>query len=47
MPVGPDLAGWLRPHGREELGGRPLGDGTPPGPPQEAERVPPLPGAEG
>jgi putative glutathione S-transferase len=43
VPAGPDLTGWLRPHGREELGGRPFGDGTPPGPPQEAERVPPLP----
>jgi putative glutathione S-transferase len=47
VPVGPDLAGWLRPHGREALGGRPFGDGTPPDPPQEAERVPPLPGAKG
>ncbi len=43
VPAGPDLAGWLRPHGREELGGRPFGDGTPRDPPQEAERVPPLP----
>src|SRR3546814_20585976 len=33
VPVGPDLAGWLEPHGREVLGGRPFGDGTPPGPP--------------
>ena len=24
---------WLTPHGREALGGRPFGDGTPPGPP--------------
>ena len=31
-PSGPDLAGWLTPHHREELGGRPFGDGTPPGP---------------
>ena len=30
---GPDLSGWLTPHGREALGGRPFGDGTPPGPP--------------
>jgi putative glutathione S-transferase len=38
VPLGPDLAGWLEPHGREELGGKPFGDGTPPGPvaPQEA-----------
>ena len=27
-------------HGREALGGRPFGDGTPPGAPSEAERVP-------
>ncbi|ALG08761.1 glutathione S-transferase family protein [Kibdelosporangium phytohabitans] len=40
IPSGPDLSGWLTPHGREELGGRPFGDGTPPGPPPEAERVP-------
>jgi glutathionyl-hydroquinone reductase len=42
VPKGPDLSGWLTPHGREELGGRPFGDGTPPGPPPEGERVPPL-----
>jgi putative glutathione S-transferase len=41
VPAGPDLSGWLTPHRREELGGRPFGDGTPPGPPPEAERVPP------
>jgi putative glutathione S-transferase len=40
VPVGPDVSGWLTPHGREELGGRPFGDGTPPGPPPEGERVP-------
>jgi len=40
VPKGPDLAGWLTPHGREALGGRPFGDGTPPGPPLEGERVP-------
>ncbi|MEV0644405.1 glutathione S-transferase C-terminal domain-containing protein [Phytomonospora sp. NPDC050363] len=40
VPVGPDLSGWLEPHGREELGGRPFGDGTPPGPPSAAETVP-------
>lgn len=40
VPDGPDLAGWLTPHGREALGGRPFGDGTPPGPPAESERVP-------
>ncbi|MFC8714120.1 glutathione S-transferase family protein [Streptomyces sp. NPDC057197] len=41
VPLGPDLSGWLTPHRREELGGRPFGDGTPPGPVPEAERVPP------
>ncbi|WP_328752450.1 glutathione S-transferase C-terminal domain-containing protein [Streptomyces sp. NBC_00285] len=40
VPLGPDLAGWLTPHHREELGGRPFGDGTPPGPPRPDERVP-------
>ena len=30
VPSGPDLAGWLTPHGRESLGGRPFGEGTPP-----------------
>ncbi len=41
VPVGPDLSGWSAPHGREELGGEPFGDGTPPGPPPPDERVPP------
>ncbi|MGW3405205.1 glutathione S-transferase family protein [Streptomyces zhihengii] len=40
VPLGPDLSGWLAPHGREELGGRPFGDGTPPGPPPPGEEVP-------
>jgi putative glutathione S-transferase len=40
VPKGPDLAGWLTPHGREELGGRPFGDGTPPPAPREDELVP-------
>ena len=39
VPDGPDLSNWLTPHGREGLGGRPFGDGTPPGPPPEAERI--------
>lgn len=39
--LGPDLAGWLTPHDREQLGGRPFEDGTPPGPVREAERVAP------
>ena len=41
VPQGPDLSGWLEPHGRESLGGRPFGDGTPPGPVPEGERVDP------
>ncbi|MFI8915730.1 glutathione S-transferase family protein [Streptomyces sp. NPDC053513] len=41
VPRGPDPRGWLTPHAREDLGGRPFGDGTPPGPPPESERVPP------
>jgi putative glutathione S-transferase len=42
VPKGPDTRGWLEPSGREVLGGRPFGDGTPPGPPLAAERVPAL-----
>jgi len=42
VPLGPDPSGWQAPHHREELGGRPFGDGTPPGPPPEGERVPAL-----
>ena len=41
VPAGPDLAGWMTEHGREALGGRPFGDGTPPGPVPEGERVDP------
>lgn len=40
VPAGPDLSGWLTPHHREQLGGHPFGDGTPPAPPPESERVP-------
>jgi putative glutathione S-transferase len=40
VPAGPDLSGWLSAHGREDLGGRPFGDGTPPEPPLEDEVVP-------
>jgi putative glutathione S-transferase len=40
VPKGPDLGNWLTPHHREQLGGRPFGDGTPPGPVREGERVP-------
>ncbi|MET0435829.1 MAG: glutathione S-transferase C-terminal domain-containing protein [Cellulomonas sp.] len=41
VPAGPDLRGWLTEHGRESLGGRPFGDGTPPGPVREGEQVDP------
>ena len=51
VPDGPDLLNWGEPHGRESLGGRPFGDGTPPGPPPVGERVPvdhnPLLGEDG
>ena len=40
VPKGPELADWLTPHGREALGGRPFGDGAPPGPPRDGELVP-------
>jgi putative glutathione S-transferase len=40
VPLGPDPSGWLTPHGREALGGRPFGEGTPPGPPPPGEEVP-------
>ena len=40
VPKGPDLSNWLSPHGREAMGGRPFGDGTPPGPMPQAERMP-------
>ncbi|GAB6900803.1 glutathione S-transferase C-terminal domain-containing protein [Kineosporia succinea] len=41
VPAGPNLDNWLTPHHREQLGGRPFGDGTPPGPVREGERVDP------
>ncbi|MFF2063232.1 glutathione S-transferase family protein [Streptomyces sp. NPDC058200] len=41
VPLGPDLSSWLSPHHREELGERPFGDGTPPGPVPPGEEVPP------
>jgi glutathionyl-hydroquinone reductase len=47
VPDGPALANWLEPHGREALGGRPFGDGTPPGPPIASEVVPAEHGALG
>ncbi len=40
VPAGPELSGWLTAHGRDALGGRPFGDGTPPGPPPPDEVVP-------
>lgn len=40
VPAGPDLSGWLAPHDRASLGGRPFGDGTPPGPVAQGEAVP-------
>ncbi|HLR28103.1 MAG TPA: glutathione S-transferase C-terminal domain-containing protein [Ruania sp.] len=40
VPKGPDLSNWLTPHHREELGGQPFGDGTPPPPPRPDEQVP-------
>ncbi|KIF73128.1 glutathione S-transferase [Streptomyces sp. 150FB] len=39
VPLGPDLSGWLTPHHREELGGRPFGDGTPPDPVRRGEGI--------
>ena len=46
VPAGPDLRNWLDEHGREKLGGRPFGDGTPPSAPKPAEIVPPERGVE-
>jgi putative glutathione S-transferase len=40
VPLGPDLAGWSAPHGRERLGGSPFGAGTAPGPVPDSEAVP-------
>ncbi|MDP9832616.1 glutathione S-transferase family protein [Trueperella abortisuis] len=39
VPAGPDLTGWLEPHGREALSDSPWGEGTAPGPVRDAERV--------
>jgi putative glutathione S-transferase len=46
VPLGPDLSGWLTPHHREQLGGRPFGDGTAPHLVPAAEEVP-APGRAG
>ncbi|MBF4576336.1 glutathione S-transferase family protein [Frondihabitans sp. VKM Ac-2883] len=40
VPLGPTESGWLEPHGRDDLGGRPFGTGTPPEPPRPGEEVP-------
>ena len=40
IPAGPSLGGWAQPHHREQLGGTPFGEATPPAPPPPAERVP-------
>jgi putative glutathione S-transferase len=40
VPQGPDLSGWRTAHRREELGGRPFGDGTAPPAPKPDEVVP-------
>ena len=45
VPAGPELSGWLTPHGREALGGSPFGEGTPPGPVRAGEQVSPGHGA--
>ncbi len=45
VPDGPDVSNWLTPHHREDLGGRPFGDGTPPPPPIPGEVVSPGHGA--
>ncbi|MCW2858980.1 MAG: glutathione S-transferase [Actinoallomurus sp.] len=39
VPLGPDPSGWTTPHHREQLGGRPFGEGTPPGPVPPGEAV--------
>lgn len=41
VPAGPDLSGWNEAHDRASLGGRPFGDGTPPGAVAPGEAVPP------
>jgi putative glutathione S-transferase len=41
VPKGPDLANWFDPHDRGSLGGRPFGDGGPPGDVPPGEQVPP------
>jgi putative glutathione S-transferase len=45
VPRGPELGAWLSGHGREALGGRPFGEGTPPGPGRAGDAVAPGHGA--
>ena len=40
VPAGPRLTGWASPHFREQLGGHPFGDGTPPDRTRQSEAVP-------
>jgi glutathionyl-hydroquinone reductase len=47
VPLGPDTANWLTDSGRDEMGGRPFGDGTPPGPVAVGEEIPADHGAGG
>src|SRR6201747_1814523 len=47
VPKGPDLANWFDAHHREQLGGSPFGDGTPPPPPAPEEQAPWGHGPEG
>ena len=37
VPVGPALANWMEPHGREKFGDRPFGEGTTPEPVRPSE----------
>src|SRR5690606_41796923 len=39
VPLGPELGGWLEPHGRERLGGNPFGKGTAPGAVRPDEQI--------
>ncbi|WP_307829720.1 glutathione S-transferase family protein [Antrihabitans stalagmiti] len=45
VPKGPDLSDLFGEHGREALGGKPFGAGTPPPPPPASEAVPAANGA--
>ena len=41
VPAGPALDNWMSAHGRDQLGGTPFGEGTPPAPPRPDEVVAP------